>query len=218
MAEALQISNQTVWRMIRNGELEAKGDTYAYEIPVESLRKWIFRALGMYGAERVCKQAERNQEISLKNTQHLAGHRRLYLSQNLKKVPSNALEPRVALEQLESLLRSLAVRYGGKQAWLRDDLYQEMALAILSCEGANTPAYYAELAEWRAIDFVRRELDRGIVYADRLRLDECTRSVRAADCSKVAALFKLARLPLSLLELFGVHLIEEQREEDQRVA
>jgi len=206
VAEALQVSNQTVWRMIRNKELEAKRTSFAYEIPIESLRKWIFRTLGMYGAERVCKQAEKNEEISLEISQHLAGVAGLYIAENPTLKSENTSDPRSALGELTPLLKRLAVRYGGKDKWLREDLFQEMALAVLSCKGVHTLRYYGDLAEWRAKNLLRQELQRGMVYDARLRLEECVKTVEAADCSKVIMLFKLAQLPLSLLELFGVYL------------
>lgn len=215
VAEALQVSNQTVWRMIKNKELEAKRTSFAYEIPIESLRKWIFRTLGMYGAERVCKQAEKNEEISLEISQHLARRVRLYRAENPTLQSDNRHDPHEAVLELHPLLRRLSRLYGGKDSWLRDDLYQEMVLAILSCAEPQRMGYFMDLAEWRAIDVVRKELQRGLVYEPRLRLDECMTTVEAADCSKVIMLFKLAQLPLSLLELFGVYLSDDA---DRKVA
>lgn len=211
VAEALQVSNQTVWRMIRNKELKAKRTEFAYEISQKSLRKWIFRTLGMYGAERVCKQAERNEEISLEISQHLAGVAWSYLRRKAQFDSSTAMEPQEALERLHPLLLRLSRRYGGKKHWLREDLYQEMALAILQCEGRNLLKFYANRADSRALNYLRQELQRGMVYNARLRVDQCVKTVEVADCSKMITLFKLAQLPLELLELFGVHLMEETR-------
>lgn len=139
-------------------------------------------------------------------------------SQSQNNPAKNELEPAEAVVRLKPLMRKLAVRFGGKDEWLREDLYQEMALAILECEGRNSVIYYADLIEWRAVDYLRKEYQRGIVYDARLRLEECVKTVAAADCSKVVALFNLARLPLSMLELFGVWLEDEREGDGQRVA
>lgn len=221
VAKALEVCNRTVRRMIEKGELEECRLGWRYEIPVESLRKWIFRTLGMHGAARICRQAERNQEISLEKMGHSSGLAWFYIqkqtrasreslesqSQNnreLNETAPNELEPGEAVVRLKPLMRKLAVRFGGKDAWLRDDLFQEMALAVLECEGRNCVKYYADRMESRALNFLRDEYQRGVVYAARLRLEECVKTVPTADCAKVVALFTLARLPLSMLELFGV--------------
>lgn len=226
VAKALGVCNWTVSRMIQNGELEVSKRRWRYEIPVESLRKWIFRTLGMYGATRICRQAERNEEISLKKSTHSAGLAFSYIQQDMRAARESSelqtqseydLEPAEAVARLKPVMRRLAVRFGGKDRWLRDDLYQEMALAILECEGRNSVKYYAERIEWRALNYLRDEYQRGIVYEPRLRLEECVKTVPAADCAKVVALFRLARLPLSMLELFGVWL-EEDGEDGQAVA
>lgn len=215
VATALEVSNWTVSRMIRDRELKVKRQGWKYKIPVESLRKWIFRTLGMHGAERVCMQAEKNEEISLEKSTHLAGVAGLYMAGNDPVKPENRIEPREALERLTPLLRKLAKRFSGKDRWLRDDLFQEMALAILACDEPHALSYYGDLAECRAINHLRQEMQRGIVYAPRLRLEECMKTIHATDCSKVIELFKLAQLPLSLLQLFGVYLFDE---DEQKVA
>src|SRR6187402_1676200 len=73
VAKALEIDRSTASRMIQRGELEVSKRGRKYEIPVEPLQKWIFRTLGMHGAPRVCRQAERNEEISLKKSMHSSG-------------------------------------------------------------------------------------------------------------------------------------------------
>jgi len=227
IAKALEVCNRTVQFMVQRGELEVRNRGWRFEIPVESLQKWIFITLGMHGASRLCRQAERNEEISLEKSRNVSGLAFSYIQKDThesRKSPENktqsedTLEPTEALARLKPLRRKLAVRFGGKDTWLRDDLYQEMALAILECEGRNSVKYYADCMEWRALNYVRDEYQRGIVYDARLRLEECVKTVAAADCAKVIALFKLARLPLSMLELFGVWLEDGGDGDEQRVA
>jgi len=219
VAKALEVCNWTVSRMIRNGELEVSKRGWRYQIPVESLRKWIFRTLGMYGGARICMQAERKEEISLEKSTHSSGLAWSYLQKRESRESTESkndvvrneaasceLEPNEAVIRMRPLMRKLALRLGGKDTWLRDDLFQVMALAILECEGRNGVKYYADRMESRALNYLRDEYQRGIVYEPRLRLEECVKTVPAADCSKVVALFRLARLPLSMLELFGVWL------------
>lgn len=226
VAKALEVCNWTVSRMIQNGELEVSKRGWRYEIPVESLQKWIFRTLGMYGAARICRQAERNEEIYLKKSPHIAGLARSYIPKDAREpretpeteLRESGLEPTEAVAQLKPLMRKLAMRFGGNDEWLREDLYQEMALAILECEGRNSVSYYADLMEWRAVDYLRKECQHGVVYDARFRLEECVKTVAKANCSKVVALFELARLPLSMLELFGVRLEDGDAGDGQRVA
>jgi len=168
VAKALEVCNRKVRRMIEKGELEECRLGWRYEIPVESLRKWIFRTLGMHGAARICRQAERNQEISLEKMGHSSSLAWFYIqkqtralreslesqSQNNREhneTAPNELEPGEAVVRLKPLMRKLAVRFGGRDAWLRDDLFQEMALAILECEGRNCVKYYADRMESRAL-------------------------------------------------------------------
>jgi len=227
VAKALEVCNWTVSRMIRNGELEVSKRGWRYQIPVESLRKWIFRTLGMYGGARICRQAERKEEISLEKSTHSSGLAFSYIQRDIRERRDSSefqtqseyeLEPAEAIVRLKPLMRRLAVRFGGKDKWLREDLFQEMALTILECEGRNSVKYYAERIEWRALNYLRQEYQRGVVYEPRLRLEECVRTVSAADCSKVVELFRLARLPISMLELFGVWLEDGVDEEGQAVA
>lgn len=65
-------------------------------------------------------------------------------------------EPADAVERLHASFRAVARRMAPRDAWLREDLAQEMALAVLSLKRPRTLARFRTWAAWRARDYVRR--------------------------------------------------------------
>jgi DNA-directed RNA polymerase specialized sigma24 family protein len=66
------------------------------------------------------------------------------------------MEPREAVQVLHKRLRRIAKCLSGDDRDLRDDLCQEMALAILECEGkAHTRSFYGRVAINRAKDYLK---------------------------------------------------------------
>lgn len=65
-------------------------------------------------------------------------------------------DPADAVERLHGSFRAVARRIAPRDAWLREDLAQEMALAVLALKRPRTLARFRTWAAWRARDYARR--------------------------------------------------------------
>ena len=65
------------------------------------------------------------------------------------------LAPRAAAVELREDFTRLAVALSPKDRSTRDDLVQEMCLAVLLCRDDQTRSFYISAALWRARDYLR---------------------------------------------------------------
>lgn len=68
---------------------------------------------------------------------------------------ARAIAPAQALERLRKPLALIAKRLAPGDAHLREDLEQEMALAILEHAKPDTPSRFLTLAAWRARNYAK---------------------------------------------------------------
>lgn len=65
-------------------------------------------------------------------------------------------DPAAAVERLRASFQAAARRMAPRDAFLREDLAQEMALAVLALQRPRTLARFRTWAAWRARDYARR--------------------------------------------------------------
>jgi excisionase family DNA binding protein len=219
VAHALNVSHQTILRFVQSGQWKSTRDGKEWRIPQSSLRNHILQLLGKSGPRAICGVEKENVSKMEKKSQHPQGLGRLYMQKTIDEPDSQKFTPHEAIERLHPLMRKLAWRFGGRNKMLREDLYQEMALAISLCAGTNFLSFYADRAECRAFDLVRKERRKGTLRPGMVRFHNLDHEMHPQtapkpDCSKVIELFKLAGMSLSLLEEFGIHLIDEGGNDD----
>jgi len=209
IAKALQVSNQTVFRMVQSGELSGVKENNAWRIPQSSLRQHILTRLGMSGPRGICDRVEENVSKMERKSQHLSELARYYMQKDMAESPTGDFTSHEAIVLLEPFMRKHARRLSGRNPWLRDDIYQSMALAMCLCAGKNVLMFYAFRATARAQDVLRKERRRGRVFHNNQECDVVVERFQKPDCSVVIELFKLAGMSLSLLEEFGIQLVDE---------
>jgi len=217
VAKALRVSNQTLWRMIDSGEIKGVMEGNAWRIPQSSLRQHILTLLGKSGPRWICHSMEEKVTESEKKSQQMSGVTRFFMQTTVENNAIGRVTSEQAIAILDALLKKLAWRFGGRNKALRDDLFQEMSVAIALCPGRNFLSFYATRAESRARDALRKERRRGMTSFESLEHDEHPATLEKPDCSAVIELFKLAGMGLSLLEEFGIHLVDEGEENHVRV-
>ncbi|MCK6470184.1 MAG: hypothetical protein L6R28_00440 [Planctomycetes bacterium] len=74
----------------------------------------------------------------------------------LRRTGPRLFDPADAVERLHASFRAVARRIAPRDAFLREDLAQEMALAVLALKRPRTLARFRTWAAWRARDYVRR--------------------------------------------------------------
>ena len=62
-----------------------------------------------------------------------------------------------ALPALEGFICGHACELAPEDPSFRDDLEQEMRLAVMEDDGVHTLSYWKQRASWRAMDYLRRE-------------------------------------------------------------
>jgi len=76
--------------------------------------------------------------------------------------PSEQIEPREAAVRFQFSFGLYARRLAPFDAALRDDLVQEMSLAVLQAPNAGSRGYFLQRAWWRALNYVEYERVRGM--------------------------------------------------------
>jgi hypothetical protein len=69
--------------------------------------------------------------------------------------PAVVFEPAVAAVEMQAIFRRAAKRLR-KDRHLREDLVQEMSLAVLRCRRSHSLAYFLKRGIWKAIKFLKR--------------------------------------------------------------
>ncbi len=70
---------------------------------------------------------------------------------------SDGVLPIVALQEIEGFICATAAELAPGDPAGRDDLEQEMRLAVLEDDSLHTVSYFKRRAAWRAMDYLRRE-------------------------------------------------------------
>ena len=77
-----------------------------------------------------------------------------------KKKPGSEVGPAEAALRLQKRFRRVARKLVLHDRHLRQDVVQEMSLAVLQCKEPHMLAWFQQLGYWRALDYLRRVSER----------------------------------------------------------
>lgn len=86
---------------------------------------------------------------------------------------SDGVLPIVALPEIEGFICATAAELAPNDPSTRDDLEQEMRLAVLENEELHTLSYFKRRAAWRAMDYLRRESREASLRDDDVDVEKC---------------------------------------------
>ena len=200
IARTMDVSERSILRRIQHGELAAQQTRSGWKVSQPALKQWIFYALGIGVPQRLYTVLVQNgikldkkvrQERRASGFKH-GGTRTEVATWGV------LLTPEAAVIEMQRSFRYLAWRLARKDPGLRDDLAQEMSLAVLRCGRPATRFYFFQRARSRALNYRQYERRRG------MKLLRNANKVRATDGSirneDLMRLLVLAGIPVATLE------------------